>query len=105
MSCSVCPVPLLMWNHKALTSGPGRKHLQEALVIAKLHQDVLTGDYARVLYKLSVVLGSDTGNHAESTAHLQEAQAIALSRQSHGTEFPLRQDEITYDRLVYILWR
>lgn len=82
-----------------------RKHLQESLVIAKLHQNVLVGDYARVLHKLSVVLRLQPGHEAETEAWREEAEAIARVRLGLQEGDYIANHEQTYDKLVYILWR
>lgn len=81
------------------------KHLQESLVIAKLHQNVLVADYARVLRKLSVVLRRQPGHEAEAEAWREEAEAIARVRLGVQEGACIANDEQTYDELVYILWR
>lgn len=67
-------------------------------MIAQLHRKVLTGDYARVLHKLSAVLGSQ-----QDDDQVEEAKAIAAAHLGKDSE--VGDEETTYDRLVYILWR
>ncbi len=81
------------------------KHLRESLIIAQLHREVLTGDYARVLHKLSVVLGSQPGNETEAVSKKKEARDIAVSRNIAGQDAKIGDEERAYDDLVYILWR
>ena len=80
-----------------------RECLQEALIITKLHKEVLTGDYARVLNKLSKVLGKRGTVGGEIEAYEKEAQLIRLSRL---VVLPSKEtdDEKLYNDMVYTLW-
>ncbi|KAJ6780996.1 hypothetical protein PWT90_09037 [Aphanocladium album] len=81
------------------------KHLRESLVIAKLHQNVLVGDYARVLHKLSVIMRRQPGHEEEADAWREEAEALARVSLGLQEGACVADDEQTYDKLVYILWR
>ncbi len=93
-----------------------------------MNEGTMTGDYARVLHKLSEVLKRHPSTEVESTEKAAEALRIrigrALSSQSNissdeswslcasigtsddGQQTPLGDSyERPYDELVYILWR
>jgi hypothetical protein len=73
-------------------------------VIAQLHQRVLSGDYARVLYKLSEASKGKGGASREYERMRTEARSL-LSARSHLATYELADDEKAYDEMVYILWR
>lgn len=88
-----------------------RKHLQEALVIVKLKEETMVGDYARVLHKLSGLLKKSPGLEVEGAEKAAVASRIR-KRMSGISELSMelsgglgQDDEERYDELVYILWR
>ncbi|KAM0195695.1 hypothetical protein ACHAPI_006247 [Fusarium lateritium] len=106
------------------------KFLREALVIAKMKETVMQGDYARVVYKLSMVERKQKGHEVDAILHEVEADRIrsamiesaalafegtgslpqtsALAIKSGNLEQELYKangGEEDYDSLVYILWR
>lgn len=80
------------------------KRLQEALIIAQLHQRILSGDYARVLFKLSQVSGNEGRAHWEDERRRNKARSLR-SATGHGATNDSPEDEKSYDEMVYILWR
>ncbi|KAM3514475.1 hypothetical protein MY11210_001919 [Beauveria gryllotalpidicola] len=81
------------------------RNLEKSLEIATLYRDVLQGDYARVLYKLSVALSSDGFDDGEAERRIREAEAIARTCLGLKENAAFVNEERTYDGLVYILWR
>ncbi|KAJ3535232.1 hypothetical protein NM208_g7220 [Fusarium decemcellulare] len=103
------------------------EYLREALVVARLREDIMAGDYARVLHKLSNLLKRLPGNEVESAemaakasrirrglspsqddsttwaeAELAAISGLSVDEMGSGLDDP---DEERYDELVYILWR
>ncbi|RSL45339.1 hypothetical protein CEP54_014315 [Fusarium duplospermum] len=101
------------------------EHLRAALVVAKLKEEVMAGDYARVLHKLSVLLNTLVGSEVESAEMAAKAlriqremtrdNSINFKEEGRGARSALAtemgdlglddSDEKRYDELVYILWR
>ncbi|KAK8148004.1 hypothetical protein G3M48_000594 [Beauveria asiatica] len=81
------------------------RNLERSLEMATLHQHVLQGDYARVLYKLSVALSSCGFDDGEAEQRMKEAEAIARRCLGLADDAAFVNEERTYDGLVYILWR
>ncbi|KAK1770188.1 hypothetical protein QBC33DRAFT_530334 [Phialemonium atrogriseum] len=110
------------------------KHLRDALIVAKLNEEAMPGDYARVLHKLSQVLAKNPGTEVEATEKAVEALRVRMGRKlsiqssksnesewsivtpktvatESWTEVPTAPEwsgedsEETYDGLVYVLWR
>ncbi|KAM3437955.1 hypothetical protein NHJ13734_004418 [Beauveria thailandica] len=79
------------------------RNLERSLEMATLHQHVLQGDYARVLYKLSVALSSCGFDDGEAEQRMKEAEAIARRCLGLADDAAFVNEERTYDGLVYIL--
>ncbi len=74
-------------------------------MVAQLHKAVMCGDYARVLHKLSEVLGKMNAGQVEALEFEEEA-TLVLSRRKEQYPSALTAGEgADYDSLVYILWR
>lgn len=73
-------------------------------MIAKPHQRFLSGDYARVLFKLSEVSQGQGEARWEYERIRTEARSL-LSTRSRLATHELVDDEKAYDKMVYILWQ
>ncbi|KAF4997491.1 hypothetical protein FGRMN_3855 [Fusarium graminum] len=104
--------------------------LREALVITKMKETVMQGDYARVVYKLSMVERKKKGHEVDAILHEVEADRIRsaviesatlaseeVGSLPHISSLALKDEnsernvyetsggEDDYDSLVYVLWR
>ncbi|KAK0624769.1 hypothetical protein B0T17DRAFT_531004 [Bombardia bombarda] len=104
------------------------EHLENALVVTKMKENVMPGDYARVLHKLAEILKKKPGREVEAAEKSIEALRIRMGRKpsiessasasSDGNSWSIiserededegqhdDSDEKPYDEMVYILWR
>ena len=82
-----------------------RQRLEEALVIGRLHQRVLVGDCARVIFAISRVLRKDSARLFDADEKRDEAKSLVLKMWTRPFPFEDERGEEAYDELVYILWR
>jgi tetratricopeptide (TPR) repeat protein len=90
------------------------ERLREALMIAALRRNIMMGQYARVLYKLSEALQRDPESQVEAEEKRDQAMQILMkARPQRGVsseylgQSEKNEDcsEATYDELIYVLWR
>ena len=70
----------------------------------KLHEKAMSGDYARVLNKLSMVQAKKGDMQIEADHNSSLARGILRSRKIVTTEEDENGEKV-YDSYVYILWR
>lgn len=114
---SACAVQRNQNNHY-FTYSALSDHLRNALVIVKLKKAEMTGDYARVLHKLSGLL-RNSNSEVEAIEKETEAVRIRMERSlgiqpstitggASERDHPGMTEESgeePYDNLVYVLWR
>ena len=74
-------------------------------MISQLRKHQLTGDYARVLYKLSQALMQVHQHHNESEDLAIEAKALYQTIKKAPPKAGLEEEEKPWDDLVCVLWR
>ena len=80
-----------------------RKHLESSLVIARLHQRILIGDCARVLYKISMALRHDPERLTEADEKEKEANGLSRQMRNDFGASAAASGEQGFDQLVYII--
>ena len=84
---------------------PCSDFLRDAKAVSQLRKQQLTGDYARVLFKLSQALKRVQEYHAEAEDMIIEATALYQTMKKAPSRDPAGEDEQPWDDLVCILWR
>lgn len=93
-----------------------RKHIEDAMTVTSVRQEIMVGEHARCLYKMSEILYQIPGRELEADQCLRHAEELYRKRvgqpelsteadQADQTALKEGRKEADYDALVFVHWR
>lgn len=95
----------LLIDHWLILKIAARKHLQDAMAVTCRRQEIMVGEHARCLFKMSEVVSRVPGRELEADRMLTEAENLYCSRMSQPESRLTTLTEDDYDALVFLFWR